>query len=93
MTENKRLHPRHEIKVNVELSFLDTDSRIFRTRDISEGGMFLEVDNPAGYPLGEMVLVHYLDPLNYDADAYKDAVIVRVTEDGFAISYVELEAF
>jgi len=93
MTESQRRHPRREIKVNVELSFLDQDSHIVKTRDISEGGMFLITENADSYPLGEMVQVHFLDPLNEDADTYKDAVIVRVAADGIAISYIEMAAF
>ncbi|MGB5396498.1 MAG: PilZ domain-containing protein [Gammaproteobacteria bacterium] len=93
MTENQRRYPRHEIKVNVEMSFLEENSRIFKTRDISEGGMFLLVDSPASYPIGEMVHVHYLDPLREEADTFKDAIIVRVADDGIGISYVELEAY
>ena len=93
MIQNQRRFPRHEIKVNVELSFLDVNSRIFKTRDISDGGMFLLVDSPGNYPIGDMVHVHFLDPLHDEADTYKDAIIVRVADDGIGISYVELEAF
>lgn len=93
MTENKRRYPRTEIKVNVELQFLDKDANIVKTRDVSEGGMFLVTENASDYPIGEMVHVHFLDPLNDDADTFKDAIIVRVTDDGIAISYVEMDAF
>lgn len=93
MTENQRRFPRTEIKVNVELSFLDHGARIVKTRDISDGGMFLLTEDADQYPLGELVQVHFLDPLHDDADTFKDAVIVRVAEDGIAISYLEMEAF
>jgi len=93
MTENQRRYPRTEIKVNVELSFLDKDSHIIKTRDISEGGMFLVTESASEYPLGEMVHVHYLDPLHEDADTYRDAIIVRAANDSIAISFVEMNAF
>ncbi len=93
MSENLRKYPRQEIKVNVDLSFLDNDSRIVKTRDISEGGMFLVTENADRYPIGEMVHVHYLDPFNDDADTFKDAIIVRVAGDGIAISFIEMDAF
>ena len=93
MTENHRKHPRTEIKVSVDLSFSEQDSRIVKTRDISEGGMFLLTDQPQRYPLGEMVHVHYLDPLNDEADTFKDAVVVRVAGDGIGIAFVEMDAF
>ena len=93
MSEKKRKYPRTEIKVNVDLSFSDQASRIVKTRDISEGGMFLVIDHPERYPLGEMVHVHYLDPLNDEADTFKDAVVVRTTNNGIGISFVEMDAF
>jgi c-di-GMP-binding flagellar brake protein YcgR len=93
MAEIHRSHTRHEIKINTALSCLSTDSRIVKTRDISEGGMFLLLDNPGDFPIGEIVQVHYLDPLNGDADTFKDAIIVRVAADGIAISFVELDEF
>lgn len=93
MSENQRRYPRHELNIKVAVSCLDVDSRIFKTRDISDGGMFLQVDDPTQYPQGEMVHVHFLDPLHDDSDTHKDAVIVRVTGNGVAISYVDLEAF
>ena len=93
MSENRRRYPRTEINVNVELSFLEKDSHIVRTRDISEGGMFLVTENADEYPIGELVHVHFLDPLNDDADTFKDAVIVRQMSDGIAISFVEMDAF
>ncbi len=91
--ENNRKYPRHDIKVNVELSFIDADSHIVNTRDISAGGMFISVESPQGYPMGEMVHLHYLDPLNDDADTHKDAIIVRIIGNGIGVSFVEFDAF
>jgi c-di-GMP-binding flagellar brake protein YcgR len=93
MTEIKRSHPRHDIRINAALTCLSTDSRIVKTRDISTGGIFLLLDNPNDFPIGEMAKIHYLDPLNNEADTFKDGVIVRVTHDGIAISFVELGDF
>ncbi len=93
MTENQRRYPRTEVKVSVELTFLDEPYNIVNTRDISEGGMFIEVETSAKFPLGELVHVHYLDPLNNDEDTFKDAIIVRVVDDGIAISFIELNEF
>jgi hypothetical protein len=39
------------------------------------------------------VNVHYLDPLNDNEDTFKDAAIVRVVEDGIAISFIEMGDF
>jgi c-di-GMP-binding flagellar brake protein YcgR len=93
MSESQRNYPRHEVRINTALTCLSTDSRIVKTRDISAGGMFLLLDNPHDFPIGEMAHIHYLDPLNSEADTYKDAVIVRVTDAGIALSFVELDGF
>ena len=93
MSKNKRKHPRKEIKVSVELTFLDEPYTIVSTRDISEGGMFIEVKPAEKFPMGELVNVHYLDPLSEDEDKFKDAIIVRVANDGIGISFVEMAEF
>ena len=90
MNKNQRRHPRKEIKVSVELTFLDEPYSIVNTRDISEGGMFIEVKPSDVFPIGELVQVHYLDPLKDNEDTFKDAAIVRVVEDGIAISFIEM---
>lgn len=91
--KNMRRHPRKQIKVSVELMFLDEPYAIVNTRNISEGGMFIEVDTARHFPIGEMVSVHYLDPLNDDQDTFKDAVIVHIANDGFGICFIEMTEF
>jgi hypothetical protein len=93
MTENHRKYPRHEIQVNVQLSFLENESRLVCTRDISEGGMFLEIGSTSEYPLGEMVHLKYNDPTHDNLDTEMDAIIVRVADDGLGIAFIELEEF
>ena len=93
MSKDQRRFPRKEIKVSVELTFLDQPYTIVKTRDISEGGMFIEVKSADTFPIGELVNVHYLDPLNDNEDTVKDAAIVRVVEDGIAISFIEMGDF
>lgn len=93
MSKNLRQHERQQIKVSVELTFLDEPYAVVNTRNISQGGMFIEVDTAAKFPIGEMVSVHYLDPLNNDADTFKDAIIVHKNDDGFGICFIEMTEF
>ena len=88
-----RRHPRKQIKVSVELTFLDAPYAVVQTRNISEGGMFIEVDSAQKFPIGELVSVHYLDPLNNDEDTFRDAVIVHIAKDGFGVCFVEMTEF
>ncbi|MGB5277043.1 MAG: PilZ domain-containing protein [Gammaproteobacteria bacterium] len=93
MTKNLRQHERKQIKVSVELTFLDAPYEVVNTRNISDGGMFIEVDSTEKFPIGEMVSVHYLDPLNSNADTFKDAIIVHKNNDGFGICFIEMTEF
>jgi c-di-GMP-binding flagellar brake protein YcgR len=93
MSRNLRKHERKQTKINVELTLLDEPYVVVNTRDISQGGMFLEVNTAEKFPVGEMVSVHYLDPLNNDADTFKDAIIVHKNNDGFGICFIEMTEF
>lgn len=93
MSKNLRKHERKHIKVSVQLTFLDEPYAVVNTRNISQGGMFLEVDTAVEFPIGEMVSVHYLDPLNNDVDTFKDAIIVHKNDDGFGICFIEMTEF
>ena len=91
--KNQRRHPRQEIKVSVELTFLEEPYAVVNTRDISEGGMFIEVNTAEKFPVGEMVNLHYLDPLNNNEDTFKDAIIVHVANDGYGLCFIEMDDF
>ncbi|MBE9568806.1 MAG: PilZ domain-containing protein [Proteobacteria bacterium] len=93
MSENLRQFPRKEIQIEVELSFLEDDSRTVITRDMSEGGLFMRLKDTEHYPMGEMVNLRFKDPLSEYADTQKDGIIVRHTDDGIAVAYVEIDEF
>lgn len=93
MSENNRRHERHEIQTDVSLTLVGNDPVTMQTRDISEGGMFLNTNASSDFPLGEMVNVQYSNPLNNDSDTTVDAIIVRVSSDGIGIAFIEMDAF
>ena len=93
MSENQRKYPRYEVRVDVQLSFLDNEPRAVCTKDISECGMFLDIDNPSDYPLGEMLHLSYKNPLRDNLDTEIDGIIVRITDDGLGVAFVDLDAF
>ena len=93
MTKNKRQFPRKEIQIEIELSFLEDDSRTVVTHDISQGGVFLQLDNTERYPMGEMVNLRFKNPLEDLVETVKDGVIVRHADDGIAIAFVEIDTF
>lgn len=93
MHENKRRFPRQEIQIQVELSYLEDTAVTVTTRNMSQGGMFLQLKNTDHYPMGEMVHLHFKNPLNNLEETTKDGVIVRHCNDGIAIAFVEMEDF
>ena len=93
MSEDKRRFPRQEIQIEVELSFLEDTARTVTTRNMSEGGLFLQLKNADHYPMGEMVNLRFKNPLNNLEETEKDGVIVRHANDGIAIAFIEMEEF
>ncbi len=93
MYENKRRFPRQEIQIQVELSYLEDTAVTVTTRNMSQGGLFLQLKNTDHYPMGEMVHLHFKNPLDNLEETTKDGVIVRHCDDGIAIAFVEMEEF
>ena len=93
MSENLRRFPRKEIQIEVELRFLEDNARTVITRDMSEGGLFMRIKDTDHYPMGEMVSVRFKNPLDDFSYTEKDAIIVRQTDDGIAIAFVEMDDF
>ena len=89
-SNDQRQHPRIEVQVEVKLSFLEEGSRTVITRNVSKGGLYMELNNPDDYPMGEMVHLQFDDPLNNDVRTDKDAIIVRHANDGIAVAFVEM---
>lgn len=93
MSKDQRQFPREEVQIEVVLSFLEDTVRTVTTRNISQGGLFIQLDDIERYPLGEMVNLHYKNPLNDFAETTKDAIIVRCTDRGIAVAFVEIDGF
>ncbi|MFC1589781.1 PilZ domain-containing protein [Pseudomonadota bacterium] len=93
MSENNRRHARHDFQIDVSLTLSEKPTQTMQTRDISEGGMFLNTSSPSGFPLGEMVHIQYNNPLNNDAETEVDAIVVRLSNDGVGVAFIEMDAF
>ncbi|MCK4675798.1 MAG: PilZ domain-containing protein [Gammaproteobacteria bacterium] len=93
MTKNKRHFPRKEIETEIELSFLEDGARTVIMHDMSQGGVFLKLDNTKHYPMGEMVNLRFKNPLENFEETVKEGVIVRHANDGIAIAFVEIDTF
>jgi c-di-GMP-binding flagellar brake protein YcgR len=93
MSENNRRHVRHDIQIDVMLALMENEPRSIRTHDISEGGMLLNTNTHSDFPIGEMVHIQYNNPLNNNAETEVDAIIVRLSDDGVGIAFIDMDAF
>ena len=93
MTENLRRFPRKEIQIEVELRFLEDNMRTVITRDMSEGGLFMRIKDTEHYPMGEMLSLRFKNPFDDFSETEKDGIIVRQTDDGIAVAFVEMGDF
>ncbi len=93
MTKDLRAHPRIEIKVDIVLNYLENSPQTTTTANVSDGGLFILLDNPENYPLGELVNLHYQNPMKNNTPTEKDAVIVRTENNGIAVAFIEMGAF
>ncbi len=93
MSKDQRQFPREEVQIEVVLSFLEDTVRTVTTRNISQGGLFLQLEDIEHYPLGEMVSLHYKNPLDDFTETTKDGIIVRCSDGGIAVAFVEIDGF
>ncbi len=93
MFTDLRNYPRQEIQIDITLYFLEDSPHAVVSKNISEGGLFLLLDDPQHYPLGELVSLHFRNPLGDNSETEKDAVIVRTNDEGIAVAFIDMEAF
>ena len=88
-----RKHPRKDIDLEIELSYPDAEPVIVRTRDISDGGMFLILDGVESPPvIGELVHVKLVgESAKKETLPESSAVIVHKDAVGVGLAYVEIE--
>lgn len=94
MTKDLRKYPRRVIHLEIELGFPSGERQIVRTRDISEGGVFLMLDKLRRPVIGEVVTVKLMDQSQQEHDLVfpsNDAVVVRQEEGGIGLAFIELD--
>lgn len=88
---DKRDHARFALALDVRVTF-EHDSFILKTRDISDGGVFLSIEEQALTlpPLGSRVSLQVQTPLQDDEPApVVEGEVVRRTDDGIGIRFLE----
>ena len=93
MSKDKRRYLRRVAHLDVELGFPSGEMQIVRTRDISEGGVFLLVDKLRRPVIGEVVTVKLSEDPSDPETVFPsgDAVVVRQEEGGIGLAFIELD--
>ena len=88
--EDRRKHARMPTGVHVEVTWPGHNTFRARTRDLSHGGVFLEKDTEELPPLGaEIYVLAEGEPLDGGKRHKVKAKVVRVTEEGVGIQFIE----
>ena len=91
MRENRR-HERYPIVVDVEVTLpglLRKQRRRFRTRDMSDSGVFLEADGKPLPALGAEVTVQVVSGPDGETRPIVRARVVRVIDAGMAVAFLK----
>lgn len=84
---DRREHLRTALNARVSVSRPDQETRILATRDISDGGIFIVVEDDFELSIGDPVEVQ-VQGLPVPAPVL-EMVVVRKTLDGFGLQFAE----
>lgn len=84
---DRREHLRTALNAKVSVSHRDQTVGIYPTRDISDGGIFVIVEDDAALGIGEQVQVQ-VQGMPVSAPIL-EMVVVRKTIDGFGLQFAE----
>lgn len=88
--KNQRISERFNIEMQVELVCPDGSVHVCTTRNISEGGAFVLIQN-ADVPIGEMVNIKKLDGQDVAITLKNNtAIVVHKECDGVGLAFVDL---
>jgi len=85
--DNKRRHSRVPLNVEVKISHPDIGELIVKTRNLSDGGLFIVADPTAMPPIGE--IVHGQVQAESGDFPVVPMKIVRTEDDGLGLQFVE----
>lgn len=89
---DQRRHKRYDIIMEVELTYPDGEKQLGKTKNISEGGLFLVLHSETIPPLGEMVYVHKTQgqQINIELPS-NEAIVVHKDDNGIGLAFVDMD--
>ena len=93
LSQEKRKYTRREAHFEVELGLPSGDIRLAGTRDISDGGVFILLDQVQCPVIGEVVTVKLTGNSKNVGESFpsNDAVVVRQEEECVGLAFIELD--
>lgn len=89
-SNEKRKHLRIGLIVDIDLTVPGQEQITVRTRNISDGGLFLILDNPDMPPIGTEVQVRLKNQLgDGETPPVNRAMVVRAETDGIGLEFLE----
>ncbi len=86
--DDKREHIRHPLAVEVKISHPDIGELIVKTKNISDGGLFILVEPAEMPPIGEIVQGQVLGEA--EDLPIVSMKIVRTESDGLGLQFIEI---
>lgn len=84
---NQRKHPRLPLPMSVEVSIEGQGSATMKTRDMSDGGVFLEHTESLVFKAGAAITIKVIENMTGDEANAIPATVVRVADDGIAVRF------
>lgn len=84
---NKRRFPRLPLPMTVDVTVADHGAVQMKTRDISDGGVFLEENENIILQMGVKLTIKVIENMQGEEAAEISATVVRVTDDGVAVKF------
>jgi len=78
--------------LDVELSYPSGEIKTVKSRDISEGGLFLVIDSRDQPMLGELIGLRLLgDSADQESLPSAEAIVVHQATDGMGVAFIVME--
>ena len=89
MSHDKRMHIRTSLQCKIKITHAATGEKIVKTRDVSDGGVFVVLDPDQIPPIGSIV-IGQVQGLMDDAPIL-EMEVVRVEPSGVGLRFVSLD--
>ena len=84
---NQRKHPRLPLPMKVEVCVEGQCGVVTKTRDMSDGGVFLEHNESLHLQAGTKLTIKVIESMSGGEASEIPATVVRVTDDGAAVEF------